>query len=218
MAAPYLGGHAMLSAAWSGPSSLRVRFSTTYGTTYLYQLYAGRTLVGVTESESERTVVGEFSPSVWPQWLQLLAVTRANQLTDYGSTLPPRPYNRCALAWTVAADANTDNKFIDIVSGTAPGGAVVQTNLLKRLEYAGPGNYAWTTLPVAGSGTWNFEVSQRDNKLGSTKWPGNEGTALAIQATNVLSTPPDFARNTSGQRFTVSVSGGVATVGVTYPV
>jgi|GEM_PF-5900016 len=197
MAGPFLGGFKILGMAWLSSHALSVRFTTSYGSTYHYQLYAGRSLRGVTSSPLQRRVVGQVFPSKYPQEITLLAVDAAARLTDYGSLLPPRPYNKVKLGWDSLSWPN-DAKFIDIVGGTIPGGAVVAGNLLGRIPFDISRTYSFTTKPLSGSGLWNFEVQGKDDKLDD----GNAGTALAMNET-VIAHPPDVPLNSSGKRFSI---------------
>lgn len=208
---PFLGGFALTGAEWLGTHALRITWSTTYGSDYHYQLYAGRTLIGVTTSTTQRQLVAQLQPSDWSQVLQLVAVTTANRLTDYGSLLPLRPYNRVRLVFT-AAGMPSDTKWIEITSGTAAGEAVDTDNVLALLPFAGNRVYSWRSDPLAGSGTWNFAVAARDERPPG----GNRGTALALSAA-VLSSPPDVVPNSSGQRLTVTVADQEATITFTEP-
>lgn len=200
--AAYLGGCRIVGAAWLGPATLRVRFVTTYSDR-LYQLYAGRRLVGATAAADERAIVGPLVPSAWPEHLTLVAVEPADRLTDYGPTLPPRPYNRVRLR-VAASGWPADSKYLEVTGGTEPGGAVDPDNLIDRVLYDTDRTYAIDTDPLAGSGQWSFAVAGAD-KL------GNAGSALAVAA-SVVAYPPDVAMAADGSRLTVSAAGGVLTV------
>ena len=207
MTAPYAGGHQLLRAVWTGPRALRVTFSSTYGTTYHYQVYAGRTLAGVTKAPSERSIIAQVPPSLYPQPLQLLAVTAGNRNTDYGSPLPLRPYNKARLRF--ASSAWTDAKYIDVTRGSTAGGAVSSANLVRRILFDTNRTYEVVTDPLPGSGTWNFEIVGKDAV-------GNVGTELE-QSVTVVAMPPDVTLNSSGNRLTVSVASQTATIGYTRP-
>lgn len=210
MAPPFLGGFQITRTSWIGHHALAVTFTSTYGVSYQYQLYAGRSLVGVTLRPDDRRVVGQVRPSVWPQHLTLLAVTPANRLTDYGTQLPRRPFNKVRLSFDVASW--TDGRWIDVTAGTVPGGAVDATNRIIREAYRVDGSYQLVTAPLAGSGQWNFEVAGRDNKDPD----GNLGTALALNQT-IDAHPPDVVANSSGQRLTVSHALGTVTAAYDLP-
>lgn len=202
MAAPYLGGHVITSVAWEGPFALRVRFTTTYGTTYCYQVYAGRQLIGWTESVSDLSVMCNYMASDWPEHITLLAVDPAQRSTDYGSYLPDRPYNAVKLGWTTSGWAS-DSRFIEITSGTTPGGAVDTSNVLANVLFDADRAYTFITDPLEGSGVWNFQIAGRD----LTAPDGNRGTAAATSAT-IFAHPPDveFASD-DYSRLAVTISG-----------
>lgn len=200
-----LGGFKITKAQWVSPTAIRVSFSTSYGTAHQYQLYAGRELIGATLSTSERSVTGQLKPSAWPQHLTIVAVDPAERLTDYGATLPPRPFNRVKLTFSTSSWP-ADAEFIEVTGGTEPGGSVDPNNLLARVLYDTDREYEITTPPLAGSGVWNFSVAGRDNRPGG----GNLGTAATAQAT-VTAHPPDVAL-VGGNRFSVAIEAGVATV------
>lgn len=203
--APFLGGFQVTSAAWISSHAIRVGFSTSYGASYLYQLYAGRTLIGATSSPSERSVVGQLQPSNWPQWLQLVAVAPDQRLTEYGANLPPRPYNRVKVRASVAGDT-TDALYVELATGTEPEGAVDPGNVVERVLFDEDRVYELLTPPLEGSGLWNLELATRDDKPPD----GNRGTPLELTAT-VLSTPPDVSL-VAGQRFSVALDAGTATL------
>lgn len=199
----------IVDAGWISAVGLMVRFASTYGTEYFHQLYAGRTLIGVTNAPSDRVVLGELQASHYPQPLQLVAVTPDDRLTDFGPSLPPRPYNRVKLGWTTSGW--TDAERIEISAGTVAGGAVDLTNVLEKMHFDENRVYSYTTPPMPGSGTWNFQVAGRDD----TEPLGNRGTALAIPC-GITAHPPDVALADDGTRLAVQVAAGIATVSFTY--
>lgn len=206
MTAPYLGGFKIKAIGWLGPQSVIVVFSSSYGSSYLYQLYAGRTLIGVTRGTGDRSIIGSLSPSEWPQHLTLLAVAPENRLTDYGASLPLRPYNKVKLTFSTSSWPS-DAKLIELSAGTAVGGAVDTTNVLKRVFYETDGTFTIYSTPMPGTGQWNFEIAGRDDKPPD----GNRGTALAVSA-DVIAHPPDVVLQDDNTRFSVSIASGTATV------
>lgn len=206
---PSLGGLRILTAAYNGDTSIRVTFETTYAD-QLYQLYAGRLLIGATGDLSERSIVGQLVPSLYPQHLAIVAVDPAQRLTDYGDDLPKRPYNRVRIRFTTSGSAS-DIKFLDVVGSEVPNGVVVADNLIERVLFDTDRQYEVLTPPLPGTGNWDFEVFSRDDKPSD----GNTGAALALTA-DVLAYPPDVALSeATGARLTVSVAAGVATIGFT---
>lgn len=206
MTAPYMGGFKIKAVGWVGPQAILVVFSSSYGTAYLYQLYAGRTLIGTTRGAGDRSVIGTLAPSVWPQHLTLLAVSPATKLTDYGPSLPLRPYNKVKFQFSTSSWP-ADSKLIELSAGTVVGGAVDTTNVLERIFYETDGTFAIYSPPMPGTGQWNFELAGRDNKPPD----GNRGTALAVSA-DVLAHPPDVVLQDDDTRFSVSIASGTATV------
>lgn len=191
---------------WISSEELLMRFTSTYGSTRYYQLYAGRTLVGVTNSRAARSVIGTFKPSLWPQHITLLAVDSADRLTDFGAGLPPRPFNRVKLRAS-AVSYPADSEFLDVLAGTVPGGAVDANNRIARVPYDVDREYELFSDPLPGSGTWNFEIKGRDDKPPD----GNLGTALALSQ-EILAHPPDMPLDAAGNRFGVSIASQTAAV------
>lgn len=212
MAAPYLGGLRITGAEWLSATSISVSFSTTWGAAYFYQLYAGRTLIGATSSRTQRRIVGQLVPTEWPQFLQVLAVDPSRRSFDYGSYLPPRPYNRVRVSFT-ASSWPADSKVISVAAGLTPDGDVDPSNIVGRALFDKNRVYSVLTEPLGGSGTWNLEVFGRDNRLAD----GNTGESLAMAA-EVIATPPDVTLDPSTfRRFSVDISSGVAGVSFTIP-
>lgn len=207
---PFMGGFVIQSIEWMSSHAIGVSLQTTYSANYLYQLYAGRTLIGATRHPNERLLVGQLIPSTWPQCLTILAVDPGDSDIDYGDALPLRPFNRVRLAWE-SSGMPTDTRYIEITAGTAAGGAVDPSNVLILVPFDVNRRYEWMTLPLEGSGTWNFEIAHRDDKPPA----GNRGTAVAVAAT-ITAIPPDLMTDSSGARFTMSVASGTATATFSY--
>lgn len=206
MSAPYLGGFQISAVGWLSSQAIFVRFSSSYGGSYVYQLYAGRTLIGVTRSPLQRRVVGELQPSNWPQHLTLLAVDPGQSLNDYGASLPIRPYNKVRLRFTTASWP-ADAKLIELSAGTVVGGAVDPENIVRKIPFDTDGEFEIFSPPMAGTGTWNFEIAGRDNRPNA----GNRGTALAVSA-EVLAHPPDVVLQADDSRLAVTLDAGEATI------
>lgn len=209
MAAPYLGGHEITGAWWLGSHSLNVEFTTTYASDYQYQVYVNRILSGTTNTEDDRSILVTIQPSVWPQEITLLAVDPSEVLTDYGSILPPRPYNQARL--TITTSGWTDAEYIETTAGTVPGGAVSSSNVIRRVLF-GDNSTAYTIItdPLPGSGTWNFKVAGRDG----TEPDGNRGPETAVSVV-ILAHPPDFTPQDDGNRFSLAATGGNLEIGFT---
>jgi hypothetical protein len=61
MPTPYFGGFQEIGSGKSGPNSVYVDIDTSY-TDRLYQLYAGRTLIGCTVNTAQTRVTGQLQP------------------------------------------------------------------------------------------------------------------------------------------------------------
>eukprot|EP00913_Durusdinium_trenchii_P028459 g26687.t1 len=165
---------------------------------------ANRPLIWYSDGPIANPLSTDLTPSTWPQPLQMLAVSAANRTTDYGDTLPLRPYNVVRFKFT-ASSWPSDSKLIELRAGTTPGGAVVDSNVVGKVLYDTDRDYTIDTPPLAGSGTWNFEVVGIDDRPAA----GNEGTALAGSKT-ILAHPPDVQLS-SGSRLSVSAAIGSVT-------
>lgn len=180
---PYLGGYRLIAARWTGTNAIAVRFESS-NAGFHHQLYAGRTMIGVTSHPSDREIVGQLVQSEWPQLLQLVAVESANRTTNYGDTLPERPYNCAGI--TVSCDSlPADAARLQITAGTEPGGTVDDANVLGNIILEGDGTYSYLTSPMPGNGAWAFEVTPFDSH-------GNAGTPLS-PSIDLKSFPPDVA-------------------------
>lgn len=215
--AAYLGGFEITSYAWLDTQSLKVRFTTTY-TDKLHQLYCGRQLIGETSSFTDRVVIGTMIPTDWPEHITLLAVDASQAGTSFGELFPDRPYNRAKISATVSSWP-ADAKQIEVTAGTAVGGAVDSDNVIYRELYDTDRTYDMIVPAVdtfRGSGTWNMEVTGRDNRppADSSTESGNLGTAKALTV-DVLSHPPDVTLQSDSTRFSITISSGTATVSFT---
>jgi len=208
MAAPYLGGFRITSASWASASSIRVDFESTYGDQYAYQLYAGRSLIGATTGASERRIIAPLSWSLWPQVLAVVAIDPAEFGTDYGATLPERPYNK-AIATVTTTGWPADSRLVAIAWGDTPGGAVNYSNEVRTL-YDTDRAYVLTSTPIGPSGSYNFAAYGIDDKPDS----GNRGSVTSLTA-NLLTMPPDLVA-TDGVRFTATATSGTATITYDY--
>lgn len=208
MAAPYLGGFRIVAASWASASSIRVDFVSTYGSLYQYQLYAGRSLIGATTSTDERRIIAPLSWSLWPQVLAIVAIDPSTAGTDYGSTLPPRPYNK-AIVNVATSGWPSDSRLVAIAWGDSPGGAVNYSNEVRTL-YDTDRTYQLTSLPTGPSGSYNFAAYGIDDK----PVDGNRGTVTSLTA-DLLTMPPDLVV-TDGARFTATATSGTATITYEY--
>lgn len=208
---PFTLGTQITAVVSLSDSSILVAFESAYEDLYLYQLYVGRTLVGVTDGPLDRQVAGQWWPALYPEEIQILAIDPSDRNTDYGSDLPDRPYNRVKITYSTAGMA-ADTETIEISSGTEPGGAVDEENLIARDFYRGSGTFSQVTEPLGPGGEWNFEVAGRDGTIPD----GNRGTALELSAT-ITAHPPDLVADPDGERFIVTADTGTLTLSYTLP-
>jgi len=209
--APFTHGFEITGVDALSDSSIRVRFTSVYDDAYLYQLYVGRTLVGVTDGPLDRSVIGQYFPGTYPETIQLLAVDPSDRTTDYGEDLPDRPYNRVKITYSTAS-MTADTELVEVSSGTEPEGAVDEDNIIATDFYPGSGTFSLVTDPLGPGGTWNFEVAGRDG----TEPEGNRGTALELSAT-IKAHPPDLEPDVNGDRFTVEAVAGTLTLSYALP-
>lgn len=208
MTAPYCGGHAITKILEEGPQTIRVLFTSTYGTDYLHQLYVNRSFVGVTDTTSDREIIATAVIADWPQEVQILAVDPGERFTDYGTDLPPRPYNQVKLSITTSGW--TDAEMIEVTAGAAAGDAVDSENVIGRVLFDSNGAFTFISEPREGSGEHNFEIAGVDG----TEPFGNRGTAEQVSV-SIWAHPPDVEYQDDGTRFLVSATGGTLTIGFT---
>ena len=205
----YLGGQTVVNAGWLSPTAVFLDFVTTYASGFVWQLYANRLLIGSTRKPGQTRVVGQLMANVSPAPLTLVRVDAANFNTDYSAFLPAKPWNRFELLWTTSASVGVDH--FDIVSGRTAGAAVDSTNVLAKVPFIGDGAYSFQLDPLP-AGNWNLGVIPRSN---STPL-GTAGTMLTTAIVVVLP-PNDIVLNSqTGQRFSLSASGGVVTASFVY--
>jgi hypothetical protein len=203
-----LGTHRLLDARWVGTNAIAVRFEAN-DDGLLRQLYAGRTMIGVTAHPSDREVVGQLVQSEYPQLLSLVAVESANKITDYGDTFGHGPWNRAKITVSVSS-LPADAARLEITAGTEPGGAVDPENVLGNIILEGDGTYSFLTESLPGSGDWNFAVTPYDSR-------GNAGTPLE-PTIELLSMPPDVVLQDDETRlFDASIESQTLNVSVVLP-
>ena len=209
--APYLGGFHLLGVEWIGRNAIELAFQASEYTDKLFQLYAGRQLIGSTDRVTDRTVSGAVPPGTRATPLSLIVVEPANKNTDYGHLLPWKPYNLYCLSWQNPATIG-DLSHFDVVLSVAAGEAYDATNVVARVPYNSQTSTYTLQLPsLSDSGDWVVAVIPRDDALPA----GNAGTASQVTISAVVY-PLDLAMDANGQRFAVSVSGGALTASFTY--
>lgn len=208
----FLGRLRIKSSGWDGRNTVFVSFESHYDDRVV-QLYAGRTLIGVTNDPTETRVVGQLVPSESPTPLTLLAVLLADQFTDFGPDLPRVPWNRYELgidATDYVAD-DAVSKF-ELSQSPAAGEALDATNIIANVPYIGARQYLYRLPPLPTSGEWEFGTTPYDD----AKPDGNPGT-LTTTTINALIAPPDFTLDRNGNRFGVEVVDGTAEFEFTLP-
>ncbi len=207
----FLGGQTIVGAGWVGPRAVVVDFVSEYTSGWHWQLYAGRTLIGVTLSSASRQVVGQLIVDAVPAPLTLIRVDAANRTTDFGALLPAVPWNRYRLNWSVESYPG-DTAHFDILASPAAGEAVDETEPVARVPFRGDGDYSHSLNPFPTAGDWDFRIVPRDNALPL----GNAGTPTDITIT-AETPPPDLAIDSDGNRFTLTVDDGELVAAFSYP-
>jgi hypothetical protein len=204
---PFLGGFQIVDAGWLGPNAVYVDLDTSYSDK-LYQLYAGRTLIGLS---STTRIVGQLVPSASPPPLVVVAVEPANQSVDYGPLLPFAPSDRYQLDWETSGSPADMDHFL-ITGSDAPGDAVDPDHVVARVAWIGDGSYSVDLPPLGQCGVWNFEVVPYDN----AEPDGNAGTGATVSVTAVVP-PPDLVPDALGNRFEAAMSGSDLVFSFNYP-
>lgn len=207
----FLGGHRLTSARWVSTNAIAVAFEAPADGLYR-QLYAGKTMIGVTAHPDDREVVGQLSFTEWPQLLSLVAVDGTEKLTDFGGTFGQGPWNKATLAITVSGYPDDANR-IEITAGTTPSGAVDPDNLIGTVILEGDGTYHCITQPLQGSGTFHLAATPYDDKPDG----GNAGTP-ATGTVDVVAMPPDVVLQDDGSRmFDVTIAAQTLNISVILP-
>lgn len=203
-----MGGHRITGASWVGPNAIAVEFAAS-ADGLLRQLYAGRTLIGVTEHPDDREVIGQLIQSEWPQDLILVAVDTEDRTTDYGDTFGVGPWNAVRIRVSTSSYP-ADAARLEITSGTTAGGAVDDANVIGQIIFEGDTTYEFLSQPLGDSGTWNLEVTPYDDK-------GNAGTALATSVA-LISRPQDVVLQDDDTRlFDFSIAAQTLNLSVVLP-
>jgi hypothetical protein len=143
-----------------------------------------------------------------PVRIDIGAVGAGEQDTDFSASLPPTFTRRVRITWQSGTCKGQDLTGFRVYGSDTPGGAVDYSVALADIkayplgivtdgfglgEFGSggfgelPGNYAWTSGPLA-AGTWTFAVVSYDAA-------GNEGAAqlTAVTIAGPPRTPPTFA-------------------------
>lgn len=205
-------GTVITSAVKLGPHAIEITFSS--GWTGHHQLYIGRRLANVTVAKADRKLTAQIDPGDTPAPIQVIAVEDSETATEFGSSLPTRPYNLHRLNWSAAGiEADTDR--FRITGATAID--TDPTEFLAAVQYTvGVNLYQYETPALAASGAWRFGITPYDSTCGDySDAKGNAGTeALATVTAEVY--PPDLELQSDRQRFALSATGGTLTVDFDY--
>lgn len=206
----YLGGMTIVGVGWAGAQAVWVDFVSQYTSGWRWQLYANRTLIGITDAPGERRIIGQLPPTDIPFPLTLIRVLESDALTDYGDELPAQPWNRYRLRWSGAGLA-ADTHHFDVIGAAGPGEAADASLVVARVPYVGNIDYSHELVAVTESGTWQFGIVPRDDALPL----GNAGTVATVNVEAVVM-PPDVEQDADGNRFTLSAEAGVVTASFQY--
>jgi hypothetical protein len=206
---PSLGRFTLTKIFWSGQNALTCELSSEFNDK-IFQMYAGRHLVGVTNSAGDVRLTGQVGATRCPPPITIVMCDLVDRDTDFGSRLPDRPWNEYTIGW----DANTfpaDSAWFAVYGSAAPGGAVNYSSTLRRTPFAGDGTYSQDLPDLPLCGVWKYGVVATDDALNL----GNAGDAAELAIT-VLLFPPDVLVDEQGRRLTVAIAGGNVTVGFNY--
>ena len=202
-----LGGTRITKMQWDGRRALAVTFTSVFADR-LYQLYAGRTRIAVTELVSELRMVGQLEPTDCPAPLQIVAVEPSDVGTLYGSELPPRPWNRYRAGWS-AEDYPADAKWFELWGSSAA--SEPADTLIARVQYVGDTDYVFDLPPLTAGGAWEYTITPLDDAVPA----GNAGTPSTLTV-NAHVHPPDVSFLFDGNRFSLAVADGVLTASFTF--
>lgn len=203
-----LGGATFLSANAVGRNRVSVTFSTGY-TDRLWQLYVGRRWIGVTDRVTDWRVSGVVIPTPWPEPLSLVGVDPVHRLTDFGSKLHDRPYNRRRIEFSVSSTVDFDR--VEVTRSSDAGEDVDETNIVAALQIVPTSTRYRLDLPqLTRRGEWEHHLWSVDARPTA----GNR-THFASTTIPAAVYPRDFL---GSSRFEVaSVSGGTIAFAVDYP-
>jgi len=205
-------GTVITSAVKLGPHAIEVTFNSYWSGHH--QLYIGRRLANTSTLKADRSLIAQIDPGDTPAPIQVVGVEDSELATEFGSSLPKRPYNLHRLNWS-AAGIESDTDRFRITGATAID--TDPTEFLAAVNYtSGVDDYEFETPALAASGSWRFGITPFDSSCGDySDTKGNAGTeALATVTADVY--PPDVELQSDRQRFALSATGGTLTVDFDY--
>lgn len=200
-----LGGCQIIGLYWIATHTLNVVVESSYANK-LHQVYYGRQLVGVSNTVDQRLIAANVMPDISPDHLSVAAVDVADRLTDFGDTLPDRPYNRLRVAVNTSGWP-ADSRSIHVVAGAAPDAPADPDREVAAEVFDTDRTYQLITSHFRQSGTYYLQAFGRDDKRPA----GNIGTPADFSA-EILAYPPDVVTQTDGSRMSVSIEDGIATI------
>lgn len=209
---PYLGGFDIVNIEWAGRNAVAV--TVAHAGIYdqkLFQLYAGRQLIGTSSLPGEVRVIGPVPAGQSACPLGIVVVDPIDRLTNFGPHLDLRPYNEYRLSWPAPEDPPADIHHFEIVAGSAPGEPYDVTNVVAKVPFQAGRlvyEYVLPTFPVRGD--WSLAVVARDDAQPA----GNAGSETEIVIPTIIY-PLDFVTVAGPfglRRFTAELSAGVLSV------
>lgn len=209
----YLGGWEITSIDWVGSNAVEVTFRAEGWTGKRFQCYVGRHLAGCTAADADRSLIVPMPYATNTTPITLVVVDPVDVNTDYSAQLCWAPWNFYCITFGLPDPLPADLDRFEIVMSRTAGAAYDTTNVVGVMDYE-PGRTSYTFhLPeIATTGDWEVAVIPRDD----ARPAGNAGTIdLATIAAVVY--PADLPLDATGNRFSVSVSAGVATATFSCP-
>lgn len=186
----YLHRIAITSTEWVANGSLRVVFASNHSK--IHQVYAGRQLVGVTRTTTERECVCDVDQYARPQWMTVVAVD--DELADYGGDLPNRAYNVPVIQ--IPAQTGVDRIVASIGSQTEE---VVGLTVAREV-----------VMPPQPTGDLTVTITPYDDRPAG----GNAGTPVEVDLRSE-SMPPDIYYES--ERFTATTDASGIRIQTTMP-
>lgn len=205
----FLGGFVMTDVRPAGVTAIAVIVESDFTDRY-FQLYAGRRLIGVTDSPGQLRIIGQLQPADCPHALTPVMVTADDRLTNFGPQLPPRPLNQFRIDWE-ANSFPADSKWFEISAARTVDEAVDPDNVIYRLPYIGDGLYSSFLPPIDGAGQCAYRVTSIDDAF-----PDGNATHYEEITAEAIPYPPDVRRGDDGQRLAVDLTTGTLTVSYEY--
>lgn len=193
-----LGEFRISAIEWSGRHALTVEVESPHVDRY-WQMYAGRRLVGVSTYLGQKRVIGQVMPTHCATPITIVMVDTVDRATDFGNSLPRRPWNRFRFGWSASAFP-ADSRWFAISASPAAGEAVDYSTFLARVAYVGNGAYGFDLPAVNECGQWLYGVTPFDDAVPN----GNAGTPAEL-AVDALVYPPDIAIGDDDQRLTAEM-------------